>query len=94
MSVFERLQQRLAKCSTSSRGQETAQIYHKNKSTSEQAIFLDGVVTTTDDRSTTNTLPLCHNHSQTWSVESRMASKIANSYSNPSLHTVGTVNSK
>ncbi|VDP30261.1 unnamed protein product [Schistosoma mattheei] len=90
MSVFERLQQRLAKCSTSSRGQETAQIYHKNKSTSEQAIFLDGVVTTTDDRSTTNTLPLCHNHSQTWSVESRMASKIANSYSNPSLHTVNS----
>ncbi|CAH8668344.1 unnamed protein product [Schistosoma rodhaini] len=94
MSVFERLQQRLAKCSTSARGQETAQIYHKNKSTSEQAIFLDGVVTTADDRSTTNTLPLCHNHSQTWSVESQMASKIANSYSNPSLHTVGIVNSK
>ncbi|KAH8863900.1 hypothetical protein KSF78_0002827 [Schistosoma japonicum] len=96
MSVFERLQHRLAKCSTSIKGQTTEQICQKPNSVStEQTISLDCVATTVDDRSAVNTLSRCYDNSQTWSTESpNILSNITSSYSNPSLHTVETVNSK
>ncbi|VDP98714.1 unnamed protein product [Trichobilharzia regenti] len=98
MSVFERLQQRLARGSTTVRPQDTAQICHKNSSAnSDQLPPMNYVIKVVEDRptqqttETMNNLPPSYKHPRTWgSHSSRILPNISNSCSIPSLTTSDT----
>ncbi|CAH8872323.1 unnamed protein product [Trichobilharzia szidati] len=100
MSVFERLQQRLARGSTTVRPQDTAQICHKNSSAnSDQLPPMNYVIKVVEDRpthqttETMNNLPPSYKHPRTWgshSHSSRILPNMSNSCSIPSLPTTDT----